>query len=103
MVLGAIAGLGVLMLVVLLYIRNKGWWWGTVSGMSCCDEACPPVSSRPVPTPPVPSAISPVPIKNKLGKLHKKYHPKLNFFKFSFRVIKRLILKILMHLFIVIN
>ncbi|XP_019866040.1 synaptotagmin-16 isoform X2 [Aethina tumida] len=70
MVLGAIAGLGVLMLVVLLYIRNKGWWWGTVSGMSCCDEACPPVSSRPVPTPPVPSAISPVPIKNKLVKTY---------------------------------
>ncbi|CAH0551818.1 unnamed protein product [Brassicogethes aeneus] len=70
MVLGAIAGIGVLMLVVVLYVRNKGWWWGTVTGMSCCDEACPPISSRPVPSPPVPNSITPITLKSKLVKTY---------------------------------
>ncbi|XP_050296670.1 synaptotagmin-16 [Anthonomus grandis grandis] len=43
--LAAIAGLGAVLLVVLLYIKNKGWWWGPVRAvtLTCCDEACPPV------------------------------------------------------------
>lgn len=67
--LGLVAGLGALVLVFLLYI-NKKWWWGAVGGMSCCDEACPPVSARPVPSPPVPStSMSPPLPKNKqLGR-----------------------------------
>jgi hypothetical protein len=66
--LGAIAGLGALLLVFLLYIKNKRWWWSSVGGMGCCDEACPPVSSRPVPSPPVPAtSFTPAPLKHKLG------------------------------------
>lgn len=51
--LGAIAGVGALLFVFLLYL-NKRWWWGTAVGAmgSCCDEACPPVGSRPVPPTP---------------------------------------------------
>ncbi|XP_018579307.1 synaptotagmin-16 isoform X2 [Anoplophora glabripennis] len=70
--LGAFAGLGAILLVFLLYIKNKGWWWSPVRGMSCCDEACPPVSSRPVPTPSVPncSSITPGSPKTKLVKAY---------------------------------
>ncbi|XP_066143937.1 synaptotagmin-16 [Euwallacea fornicatus] len=51
--LAAFAGLGAIMLVILLYVKNKGWGWGTVRAVSlnCCDEACPPVASRVVPNP----------------------------------------------------
>ncbi|KAJ8925250.1 hypothetical protein NQ315_009078 [Exocentrus adspersus] len=68
--LGAFAGVGAVLLVFLLYIKNKGWWWGPVrAGISCCDEACPPVSARPVPTPPsLPHSGSPIGSpKSKLG------------------------------------
>ncbi|XP_068895745.1 synaptotagmin-16 isoform X2 [Tenebrio molitor] len=69
--LGAIAGLGALLLVFLLYIKNKRWWWSSVGGMGCCDEACPPVSSRPVPSPPVPAtSFTPAPLKHKLVKTY---------------------------------
>ncbi|KAH0816872.1 hypothetical protein GEV33_005919 [Tenebrio molitor] len=69
--LGAIAGLGALLLVFLLYIKNKRWWWSSVGGMGCCDEACPPVSSRPVPSPPVPAtSFTPAPLKHKLANWH---------------------------------
>ncbi|KAK5647685.1 hypothetical protein RI129_002577 [Pyrocoelia pectoralis] len=55
--LGAVAGFGALLLVFLLYI-NKKWLWGAVGGISCCEDACPPVSTRPVPSPP-PSTSAP--------------------------------------------
>lgn len=64
--LGAIAGFGALLLVFLLYVKKR-WWWNTVGGISsCCDDACPPVSSRPVPSPPVPSPSTSH--KQKFGK-----------------------------------
>ncbi|GJQ66247.1 putative protein kinase C conserved region 2 [Trypoxylus dichotomus] len=66
--LGAIAGIGALFLVFLLYI-NKRWWLNTVGGINCCEEACPTVSSRYVPSPPVPSALSPS-SKPKLSKAY---------------------------------
>lgn len=47
--LGAIAGFAALLLVFLLYL-NKRWWWGAVSGLTCCDEPCPSPPIRP-PTP----------------------------------------------------
>ncbi|KAI4468390.1 synaptotagmin 14 isoform d [Holotrichia oblita] len=56
--LGAIAGVGALFLVFLLYI-NKRWWLNTVGGINCCEEACPTISNRHVPSPSVPSALSP--------------------------------------------
>ncbi|KAG5879121.1 hypothetical protein JTB14_031668 [Gonioctena quinquepunctata] len=68
--LGAMAGLGAILLVFLLYIKNKGWWWTPVRGMSCCDEACPPLPSRPVPTPSVPNSHSQNSPKNKLVKAY---------------------------------
>ncbi|ERL83956.1 hypothetical protein D910_01251, partial [Dendroctonus ponderosae] len=42
-----------ILLVLLLYIKNKGWWWGTVGGvtLTCCDDACPPIATRAVPNP----------------------------------------------------
>ncbi|KAH1000985.1 hypothetical protein HUJ04_013250, partial [Dendroctonus ponderosae] len=51
--LAAFAGLGMILLVLLLYIKNKGWWWGTVGGvtLTCCDDACPPIATRAVPNP----------------------------------------------------
>ncbi|XP_076258275.1 synaptotagmin 14 isoform X2 [Rhynchophorus ferrugineus] len=70
--LAACAGLGAVLLVFLLYIKNKGWWWGTVRGvtLSCCDEACPPITSRSVPNPLVShvSTVSNPTSKNKLVK-----------------------------------
>lgn len=44
--LGAIAGFAALLLVFLLYL-NKRWWWGAVSGLTCCDEPCPSPPVRP--------------------------------------------------------
>lgn len=57
-VLGAVAGVGALLLVFLLYI-NKKWLWGAVGGMNCCEDACPPVSTRPVPSPELQTAPGP--------------------------------------------
>lgn len=72
--LGAIAGLGAILLVFLLYIKNKtGWWFTPVRGMNCCEEACPPVVSRSVATHPVPN--TPHPLKNKLGRYCISYIP----------------------------
>lgn len=69
--LGAMAGLGVILLVFLLYIKNKGLlWWTPARGISCCEEACPPISSRPVPSPSVPNSISNISPKSKLAKAY---------------------------------
>lgn len=67
--LGAFAGLGAVLLIFLLYIKNKtGLWWTPVRGMNCCDEACPPIASRTIPTPTVPSSISHSTPRNKLSE-----------------------------------
>ncbi|XP_018335716.1 synaptotagmin-16 isoform X2 [Agrilus planipennis] len=55
---GVVAGFGSLMLVFLLYI-NKRWWFNNVGGMSCCNDICPPVSSRPASSTSLPSSILP--------------------------------------------
>ncbi|XP_072390019.1 synaptotagmin-16 isoform X1 [Diabrotica undecimpunctata] len=69
--LGAMAGLGAILLVFVLYVRNKGLiWWTPIRGMACCDEACPPISTRPIPTPSVPNFISHASPKTKLGKAY---------------------------------
>ncbi|KAF5293254.1 hypothetical protein FQR65_LT10994 [Abscondita terminalis] len=68
-VLGAVAGVGALLLVFLLYI-NKKWLWGAVGGMNCCEDACPPVSTRPVPSPDL-QAAGPGPLhRHKLVKAY---------------------------------
>lgn len=65
---GAIACLGALMLVFLLYARNKQWWGHSrTHERGCCNESCPPVTLRPVPPPPVPT---PRPERNKLAKTY---------------------------------
>ncbi|KAK9880608.1 hypothetical protein WA026_011848 [Henosepilachna vigintioctopunctata] len=69
--LAAFAGCGIMMAVLLLYVRNrKLWWWNSVNGMSCCDENCPPVSLRPVPPPPVPSSSTTGPSNHKFVKTY---------------------------------
>ncbi|CAG9862915.1 unnamed protein product [Phyllotreta striolata] len=69
--LGAMAGLGAIMLVFLLYIKNKGLkWWAPGRGGSCCEDACPPISTRSVPTPSVPNPISSTSPRNKLVKAY---------------------------------
>ncbi|XP_057660939.1 synaptotagmin-16 isoform X1 [Diorhabda carinulata] len=69
--LGAIAGLGAILLVIILYIKNKGLlWWTPARGIACCEEACPPVSSRSVPTPSVPNPLSHSSPKHKLAKAY---------------------------------
>uniref|UniRef100_A0A1Y1NFJ7 C2 domain-containing protein n=1 Tax=Photinus pyralis TaxID=7054 RepID=A0A1Y1NFJ7_PHOPY len=65
--LGVVAGFGALLLVFLLYI-NKKWLWGAVGGISCCEDACPPVSARQVPSP-APSTSAPA-HKHKLVKAY---------------------------------
>lgn len=72
--LAAFAGLGAILLVFLLYIKNKGWWWGTVRGvtLTCCDEACPPVTSRTVPNPLV-SHVTSVATHSSRNKLVKTF------------------------------
>ncbi|XP_017768217.1 PREDICTED: synaptotagmin-16 isoform X1 [Nicrophorus vespilloides] len=67
-ILGAFAGICALIVVFLLYL-NKRWWWNTVGSMGCCDESCPPVSTRPAPSPTMlPPAASTHPIKPKIVK-----------------------------------
>ncbi|KAF5271754.1 hypothetical protein FQA39_LY08077 [Lamprigera yunnana] len=66
--LGAVAGIGALLLVFLLYI-NKRWLWGAVGGINCCEDACPPVSTRPVPSPEM-EATSSIPHRQKLVKAY---------------------------------
>lgn len=67
--LGAFAGLGAVLLIFLLYIKNKtGLWWTPARGMNCCEEACPPTASRPIPTPTVPNSVTNSIPRNKLGK-----------------------------------
>ncbi|XP_074042275.1 synaptotagmin 14 isoform X2 [Leptinotarsa decemlineata] len=68
--LGAMAGLGAILLVFLLYIKNKGWWWTPVRSMNCCDESCPSLPSRPVSTPSVPNSHSQTSPKNELVKAY---------------------------------
>ncbi|CAH1163862.1 unnamed protein product [Phaedon cochleariae] len=69
--LGAMAGLGAILLVFLLYAKNKGWWWTPVRSMACCDDAaCPPVLTRTLPTPSLPASV---PYSTPNAKLAKAY------------------------------
>lgn len=76
--LGAFAGLGAVLLIFLLYIKNKtGLWWTPVRHMNCCEEVCPPISSRNTTTAAVPSSISHSTPRHKLGKYLKTYIKKI--------------------------